>query len=213
MGKGHVQTYNWVAGLLKDCDFDDAERRLGFGRAADGALTIKFLSHEYRITKNGVELTDAVALYTGFSEIFDLNTRSVLGYYALSDGNCEPVMDFYPLSHFSHGIFSGASHDGVLAAEPIRKATGGDYKKFCAAAKKIGLVFEETRGEGKYVWSYRLLPKLPVKAVYYEGDDEFPSDVRILYDKTAPLFFKFEPLAVLNSCFIHALASAAADVA
>jgi hypothetical protein len=205
--KGYIQTYNWVAGLLGNCDFDDAERRLGFGRSSDGALTIHFLGREYRIIKTGVELAD-----TGDSalpEIFDFNVRSILGYYALSDGNCDPVMDFYPLSYFSHGIFISASHDGVLAADPIRKAIGGDYKKFCAAAERLGLVFEETRGEGKYVWSYRLLPKLPVKTVYYEGDDEFPSDVRILYDKTAPLFFKFEPLAVLNSCFIQALAAAA----
>jgi hypothetical protein len=209
MGKGHVQTYNWVAGLLKNCDFDDVEKRLGFERAADGALTIKFLGREYRITKTGVELMEVPAVSSGFSEIFELNTRSVLGYYALSDGNCEPVMDFYPLSYFSHGIFSGASHDGVLAAGPILKATGGNYKKFCAAANKLGLVFDETRGEGKYAWSYRLLPKLPVKTVYYEGDDEFPSGIKILYDKTAPLFFKFEPLAVLNSCFIQALADAA----
>lgn len=207
MGKGHIQTYDWVVKLLKDCDFDGAARRRGFDRTADGALAIDFLGRRYRITRDGI---DPPVPADSQDEIFEFNVRSVLGYYALSEGNCEPEMDFYPLNYFSQGIFSGAGKDGSdWATEPLRKAIGGDYKRFCAAAERLGLVFEETRGEGKYIWSYRLLPKLPIKAAYYEGDDEFPSDIKILYDRTAPLFFKFEPLAALNSCFIHALADAA----
>jgi hypothetical protein len=206
MKKGHIETYKWVAGLLADCDFDDAERRLGFGRLADGSLAIDFLGRSYRITKTGVEFENAGT--DAPPEIFDYNARSILGYYALSEGNCEPEMDFYPLNHFSHGVFTGTGRDGTeWSTGPLRKAIGGDYKKFCGAALRLGLVFEEERGDGKYVWAYRLLPKIPIKTVYYEGDDEFPSDIKILYDKTAPLFFKFEPLAVLNSCFILALAA------
>ncbi|MDR0685026.1 MAG: DUF3786 domain-containing protein [Spirochaetaceae bacterium] len=209
MGKGHAQTYDWVVKLLGDCNFDDAARRLGFDRTADGGLAIDFLGRRYRITKDGIEPPVPEDTRDG---VFEFNVRSVLGYYALSDGNREPLMDFYPLNHFSHGVFSGAGKDGSdWSTKPLREAIGGDYKKFCAAAEKLGLVFEETRGEGKYAWSYRLLPKLPVKIVYYEGDDEFPSDIKVLYDKTAPLFFKFEPLAVLHTCFIHSLADAAGN--
>ncbi|MDR2444763.1 MAG: DUF3786 domain-containing protein [Spirochaetaceae bacterium] len=210
MGKGHVQTYDWVVKLLNDCDFDGAACRLGFDRTADGDLAIDFLGRRYRITKEGIEPPVPKDVR---NEVFEFNVRSVLGYYALSDGNCEPLLDFYPLNYFSHGVFSGgAGKSGAeWSTEPLRKAIGGSYKKFCAAAEKLGLAFEETRGEGKYIWSYLLLPKLPVKIAYYEGDDDFPSDVKILYDKTAPLFFKFEPLAVLNACFIHALAGAAVN--
>ncbi|MDR3161466.1 MAG: DUF3786 domain-containing protein [Spirochaetaceae bacterium] len=54
-----------------------------------------------------------------------------------------------------------------------------------------------------------LLPRMPVKVVHYEADEEFPCEVKIFYDKTALNFLDFEPLAVLNGCFINALAGKA----
>jgi hypothetical protein len=69
------------------------------------------------------------------------------------------------------------------------------------------MTFEFEKSSGKHVWNYLLLPKLPVKIIYYEGDDEYPTKLQILYDKTAIKIFKFEPLAVLHGCFIHGLAA------
>ncbi|MDR3356918.1 MAG: DUF3786 domain-containing protein [Spirochaetaceae bacterium] len=193
--------------LLKGCDFDRAQKRLGFDREADGALAVDFLGRRWRISHNGVEAVTGKDTDDG---VFEVNTRSVLGYYALSEADCEPEMDFYPINHFSHGIFEGGGAgygDGL--ARLFREATGGEYKRFAAGAERLGLVFEKEREPGKYVWSYRLFPKLPVKVVYYEGDEDFPSDIKVLYDRTAPIFFKFEPLAVLSNCFIQALCHAA----
>jgi hypothetical protein len=69
------------------------------------------------------------------------------------------------------------------------------------------MTLEESRPNLKYIWRYRMLPKIPIKIAYYEGDDEYPTKLQLLYDKTAILFYKFEPLAVLNGCFIRALAA------
>jgi hypothetical protein len=64
-----------------------------------------------------------------------------------------------------------------------------------------------SRVAGEYTWYYSLLPKIPIKVVYYEADDEFPCEVRIYYDKTVLQFIDFEPLAVLNGCFVGTLAA------
>jgi hypothetical protein len=58
-----------------------------------------------------------------------------------------------------------------------------------------------------YVWKYTVLPKIPIKIVYYEGDDEYPTNLQILFDKTAIKIYKFEPLAFLYGCFSEGFAS------
>jgi hypothetical protein len=48
---------------------------------------------------------------------------------------------------------------------------------------------------------------MPIKFIYYEGDYEFPSTIRILFDTTAIEVYKFEPLAVLHHCIDKAFAA------
>jgi hypothetical protein len=71
------------------------------------------------------------------------------------------------------------------------------------------MIYEGSRAAGEHAWQRRLLPKIPVLIKYFEADDEFPCDIKIYYDKTVAEFLDFEPLAVLNGCFVSALAAAA----
>jgi hypothetical protein len=201
MKKGYEQTYDWVVKLLQDCDFSASAERLNLTRIGD-TIAVDFLGRVYTVSKDGVYLTEEKTVWTVKSEGYDYNVKSVLGYYVLSESDAEPGNDFCPLGHFSHGIF----RDG-LTKNPLGAVFGKDYRYFCRTAKKLGMAFEGEKASGQYVWRYSLLPKIPVKLVYYEGDDEFPTAIQILYDKTAIRFFKFEPLAVLHICFIQGLAA------
>jgi hypothetical protein len=49
------------------------------------------------------------------------------------------------------------------------------------------------------------LPKIPLQIVYYDGDDEFPCEVQILFDKNASHFMEFECLAFLEGCLVRAM--------
>jgi hypothetical protein len=89
----------------------------------------------------------------------------------------------------------------------LRRVYGTDYKKFCKTAEKIGIVFETEKSRGQYVWKYTLLPNIPIKVVYYEGDDEYPTNLQILFDKMAIKIYKFEPLVFLHGCFTKGLTS------
>jgi hypothetical protein len=131
-----------------------------------------------------------------------------LGYYLLSETDVEPEYDFCTLEHFSNGVFRG---ENALLYGGLGKIYGNDYKKFCKIAEEIGMVFESEKASGKYVWRYTLLPKMPIKIIYYEGDDEYPTKLQILYDKTAIKIYKYEPLNILQVCFVEALVSIGKD--
>jgi hypothetical protein len=209
--RGYIQTYQWVVKLLADCNFAQSAKRMGLQLIQPNVIAIDFLGRTYTIAQSDVnkdalsfELTGDKIKWTVNSEGFEYNLKSVLGYYILSDAEVNALEDYCTIGSFSHGVFgrSGALFDSALG-----KSYGTDYKKFCESAEKLGMVFEAERHEGQYIWRYSLLPKVPVKLVYYTGDDEYPTNIQILYDKTAIQVFKFEPLAVLNGCFTAAFAA------
>jgi hypothetical protein len=210
MEKGSVKTYNWVIGLLQKLDFADSARRMGLRLVSHSEIEINFLGSVYSIFRdasNGgavnMKLKSETVASADKGLEYEYNIKSVLGYYALSESDVVPANDYCLLTNFSHGVFKTDSSDW---AAPLTKVFGNDYDKFRSVALKLGMTDEGVQGGGKR-WHYELLPKMPIKLVYYEGDDEFPSAVRILFDKTAIEIYKFEPLAVLNSCLVHALAA------
>jgi hypothetical protein len=203
MKRGYEVTYEWVIELLRDCDFQDASRRLNIRRIFETELVLDFVGHTYSITKDRIVPIDEKIKWPLKSEVLDYNIKSVLGYYVLSEAVAEPGNDFCQLGTFSHGVFQGSGNDWLN--DSLGKAYGADYRRFSAVIQKLGMAFESGKGDIKYVWQYNLLPKIPVKVIWYEGDDEYPSTVQILYEKTAIQFFKFEPLCVLAGCFIEVL--------
>ncbi|MDR0452321.1 MAG: DUF3786 domain-containing protein [Treponema sp.] len=206
MERGYIKTYNWVIKLLQNCDFGESSKRLGLRQIAHNKVLIDFLERTYSITKDVIELAGQKipwAPKTDDCEGYEYNLKSVLGYYLLSEADGDPVNDFCTLGYFSGGVF----RDNNIFAGPLERAYGGNYEKFRETAGKIGMTLELEASTGKHIWKYTVLPKLPVKIVYYEGDDEYPTKLQILYDKTAIKIFKFEPLAVFHSCFINGLAA------
>jgi hypothetical protein len=196
MRSGYDKTYEMIKPRLQDCDFSGAVQRLGFVSGPGGGVSIDFLGRGYRISSEGVCPLD--------EKPADPNFLSVLVYYATSKGDAAPGNDFALLHHFARGLVSGGTGLRWMTA-PLRRVFGGDYDLFCRAASRLGLVRWGSAKNGEHPWRYQLLPRIPVKLVYYEADDEFPADIKIFYDKTAALFLEFEPLAFLSGCFIKTL--------
>ncbi|GMO25657.1 MAG: hypothetical protein Ta2F_01010 [Termitinemataceae bacterium] len=202
---GHEQTYNWVRQFLCKCDFPEVAHRLGFIYEDDPCcLKINFLGRVYRITKDSVELDSEQIEWKCNSDVLEFNIKSILAYYAISQGGGEPLNQFARLGSYSHGVFSsGSSLESKNG--PLQKLYGKDYGKFEKVAKLLGAILEKNNEPGKYLWHYDLLPRVPVKLAYYEGDDEIPTSIQVLFDSTALNYFKFEPLAVLNMCLMQAI--------
>jgi hypothetical protein len=206
MERGYIKTYNWVIKLLQDCDFEESSKRMGLRQISQNKASIDFLERTYFITKDAIELAGQKTRWapkTNGYEGYEYDLKSVLGYYLLSEADVDPINDFCTLGYFSGGVFGRND----TASGPLEKVYGKNYEEFREIAEKMDMTLELEKPSGKYVWKYTLLPKVPVKIIYYEGDDEYPTKLQILYDKTAIKIFKFEPLAVLHGCFINGLAA------
>ena len=103
------------------------------------------------------------------------------------------------------GVMDGqnAPTDKIMKTPLIRKF-GNDLEVFKAAVSALGGTYEGKSGYS-HSWIISLLPKIPVKVVFDEADEEFPADIKIMFDETAPVFMDFECLAFLCGCFVKAL--------
>ena len=65
----------------------------------------------------------------------------------------------------------------------------------------------QTASHGDASVTINVLPYIPLTFIIWKGDDEFPSDGNILFDKTAKTWFAPEDLAVLASAAVYDLIS------
>ena len=98
-----------------------------------------------------------------------------------------------------------------LLLKPLIREFGDDYEEFQRAARKLGGVLENVSSGGGHGWNFQVLPKILVRLVFYEADDEFPADIQLFFDRSARRFLEFECLAFLTGCFINDLCNAARE--
>ena len=183
MQGGYESIYLGLITKLSECDFHESAERLGL-EYVDSAVQISFLKREYRITLDGVEPLDGQPV--------NVNNRSVLLYYLLSKGQGDPENSFISFESIPRMI-SGLSVQSRLMNTPLERYFGNDYVKFSEAAVKLGGIEEEPQ-LGKHLWRFDVLPKIPLKIVFYEADDEFPASLQILADRNTLDYMHYETL-------------------
>jgi len=200
MATGYENIYFYLLPKLANCNLSENAGRLGAETVDDG-VKILFLGREYLISNRGVEPTDGLPV--------DVNNRSVLIYYITSEGSGELSCDFALLGRLT-GMIAGQNDlaSGIMNS-PLVREFGRDYEKFGAAMTKLGGTESPVLTSGKHVWRLLALPKILAQIIFYEEDDEFPADIQIMFDKTAPRFLDFECLAFLSGCMIKAIIGAA----
>ncbi len=193
---GYENIYLNLLPRLAACDFVENAERLGLETTGEGHVLIPFLGRAYRITREGAKPEDNLPA--------DVNTLSVLLYYVFSEGSGEPKQKYVPFFRLT-GVLEGQwGQTRDVMRDPLIREFGGDYGKFVRAAERLGGKCE-SETVGRHDWLFLLLPKIPAQVVYYEADEEFPAEIQILLDETAPRFLEFECLAFLVGCFVNTM--------
>jgi len=118
----------------------------------------------------------------------------ILTYLQTADGapSADRWISFRELPNgaFYHQAFQG------YAPDRLAKRWGLDLNGFVAACRKL----ESTRldiGDAGFV--LQVMPRIDIAAVYWLGDEDFPSRSSILFDANAPHYMVTDGLAILGS--------------
>jgi hypothetical protein len=200
MSNGYERIYLNLLPRLAECDLAESAGRLGLEVLPSGEVSARFCGRDYLITNAGVQHADGKPL--DVNDRKEVNNCSVLAYYILSLGRGNPEGVFVPRNRVTGTKIEG---QGNTADDPLVLEFGDSYEKFQTAATKLGGVYDDSSKDGGHIWNFEVLPKIPMRFVFYEADEEFPVDIQVLFDRSAPKFLGAECLSVTNDCFVHAL--------
>lgn len=191
---GYEQIYLDLAKTLETFDLAANAPHLGL-TVTDGGVLADFFARTYRVDRAGVRPLDGGPA--------GVNHLSLIAHYAMSPGRGDPSGDFLPLSRMTGMVAGQGDFEKSMVNAALARKFHGDESALAAAAEAVGGRPGERDQSGGRVWLFRPFPKVPLKLVFYEADDEFEAEYRLLFDSRATEFMEFEALGFLTGVFVR----------
>lgn len=192
---GYEQIYIDLAATLKDFDLTGNAPHLGLTVADDGGVLVDFFNRVYRVDSAGVRPLDGGPA--------GVNHLSLIAHYAMSPDRGEPSGDFMPLGRMTGMVEGRSDYERSTVNTSLTRKFRGVQAALAAAAEAVGGRPGERDQSGGWPWLFRPFPKVPLKLVFYEADEEFEADHRLMFDSRATDFMEFEALGFLTGVFVR----------
>jgi hypothetical protein len=171
--------------------------RSGCSRDADGALRLVFLWQAYRVRLPDVSIRQ---VDTG-AEPSDFTQALILAYLATADGTL-PSGCWIAYRDLPDGMFYAQAFRGYAENRLVRDLGDGGLEAFRRGAKRLD---GQPLAIGNAGYAFQALPRVQLAAVYWLGDEDFPSQASVLFEDTAPHYMSTDGLAVLGSHLVSAI--------
>lgn len=163
----------------------------------DEGIHLNFLLHPYVVTNKGV--------FKESGECASQIISALLIQYCLSNTTSRPKGNFVSMGQLAgpgSGIGSYFTHEFLI---PMDKKFSNDLEKLEIRSFKLGAKLDNEAVSGGVSYIFEPLKHIPVKLVFYPGDDEFSAGVSMLLDASATDFLGFETLAFLVTILFRKL--------
>jgi hypothetical protein len=177
--------------------FEQVRSRSGFEANRDGSLRIPFLNRLYRLSHPDFGFQDD----SGSGKEIPLQEQIIILHYLMADWRGAPAGAWIayreiPGAAFYFGAFV------KRAIEPLKKAFGRDAAGFGRAAARLeGRPVEP----GDAAFEFAVLPHVPLRLILYTGDEEFPPEANILFDRSVGGRLSPEDAAWLAGMLVYRL--------
>jgi hypothetical protein len=197
--EAYEKVYEELVPRLASADLSAAARDLGLETSGPRVL-VPCLGRRLEVGPEGVTQEGGPA---------PLNHRIVAAYYLLHGGRGENAGRFVPYRELPGGQDFARSLSG-LVEDRLARSFGGRLEALAAASRALGGVPAPELASGDAAFRFPALPGVPLVVGFYDADEEFPAEAKLLYDLTAPNFLDLECLAVLGLLLVQELEEAAA---
>jgi hypothetical protein len=164
--------------------------RSGCERDEGGDLTLGFFWEPYAVDGENF----AVRWAESGKETPSFIASLILTYLVTADGTT-PSGRWIGFRELPDGMFYVRAFEGYSGGRLVRELEGG-ADGFRRGAEALG---GEPLDMGDAGYVFTVLPRIRVALVYWEGDDEFPSQARVLFEDTASHYLPTDGLAILGS--------------
>ncbi|KJU82845.1 Fe-S cluster domain-containing protein [Candidatus Magnetobacterium bavaricum] len=170
---------------VRKIDLAQVAGALGAEVVPDG-VRIRCLGRDFVIDKNGDITSESEA---------SLWMKILLLIYLKMGGGVEPSGNWVSFDSLKMGNIKAAAFTRECQG-PLTELFKQDFGACVNAIKAIGATSVQGQPSTQ-AWIVRLLPNLPALIMYWQGDSEFPAEVKMLFDGTADRFLDVESLVFL----------------
>lgn len=169
----------------------------------DGAFEILLMNRRVKLTFPEME-----TFYEDGSKTAD-NVRILLARYVMEGVQAESSGKMYSYPEMPWGPVYEVQFRGRCISR-MAGTYGHNLKGFIEGMEKIGAK-EAREASGRFAsgadcaYDIPFLPKLTIRALIWEADEEFPASAQILFSDNFPLAFTAEDMAVIGDIFLNAM--------
>ncbi len=131
-------------------------------------------------------------------------SMAILAYYFQKADGSPLTGEWIAFTELPDGQFYTQAFQGYTGRE-LLKAFGNDVGAFTRAAEKLG-GRQEALGDAAF--AFRVLPKVELLAVGWQGDEDFPPSYRVLFDASVSHHLPTDACAILGSTLTRRLINA-----
>jgi len=182
---------------LSQVPFETILKQTGFASSSDNTFRIPFLVRTYEVTYPQFEFKDAAAA----DKEVPLQEQVLILHY-MQAGEM-PASSRHWIAY--REIPGAAFYFGAFvkrAVEPLKKVFGLNIAGFSKAARKLNAA-EIDNGDAGF--EFRVLPAVSLQLIIWRGDDEFPPEANILFDKNIGRILSPEDAAWLAGMVVYRL--------
>jgi len=174
--------------------------RSGCEQDGDGDFRLTFFWQEYVVSSHdfAVRRADTGEQPSSFTQSL------ILTYLATADGTT-PSSRWVGFRELPDGMFYVQAFQGYTGGRLVRELQGG-IEAFRHAAEALG---DEPLVIGDAGYVFTVLPRVRLAVVYWQGDEDFPSQARVLFEDTAAHYLPTDGLAILGSQLVGRILKAA----
>ena len=189
--KNYQQSFDFACSSIQGMNLEERAKKAGanYEKGKDGEkITLQFFSEPYHIRFPQIEFNSPS------KKMVSLVTRILLLHYLIrADGN--PLAGRWVAYK---DIPGGLLYAGVFArrvTEPLQRRFGKSARSFKETGIRSGGEPVEI-GDASFI--LHAFPYVPLQYVLWEGDEEFPPSVQLLFDASVDHYLTLEDMVVLG---------------
>lgn len=164
---------------------------------------IRSFGRDYYVDQGGLKRLDGGRVSPDFPQI--------LNFYISSESTALPSFNFVRFHQLDSSAIGRQNFERRRLVEPFIDKFGDNLPLLQKTVEALGGAIEGPAENGEHLWTFFAFPKLPLRLNYFEADNEFPAEVRFLFDADS---FKIINMTCLGLAgfFIDTLLETANDI-
>lgn len=172
-------------------------KRSGFEPKEGRAFHVPFLNRIFRLNYPDFEFRDVVVS----GKDVPIQEQILILHYLQADRPEQPLGDWIAYREIPGAAFYYAAFL-KRAVDPLKRAFGQNIAELRRAAVRLNGAAVEF---GDAAFDFRVFPKVPVRLILHAGDDEFPAEATILFDRSVERLLSPEDIAWLAGMVVYRL--------